>query len=264
MNTTSNAPTTVTATPVVRRADAPGAELAGPPAVRRPDPPSVELTRHLLQYFLSGQVAPGQKIASERQLAAALGVGRSGVREAIKSLSLLGLLEVRQGDGTYITGSASNLLPEVVEWGLLLGEQRILDLVEVREHLEVFIAGLAAERHTPDDVAALQAAVETMSGAGSDVSRYIKGDYGFHRALAQATGNEVLISLSHSFRALLQVWSARCVEEERDTARLAAEHQPIVRAVERANANAARAAMAKHMKTANARLVRALPADARV
>jgi GntR family transcriptional repressor for pyruvate dehydrogenase complex len=241
-----------------------GVTVPALPAVRRPDPPSVELTRHLLQYFLSGEVAPGQKIASERQLAAAMGVGRSGVREAIKSLSLLGLLEVRQGDGTYMTGSASNLLPEVVEWGLLLGERRLMDLVEVREHLEVFIAGLAAERHTTEDVAALWAAVDTMTGAGSDVALYSEGDVGFHRALAHATGNEVLISLSHSFRALLQVWSARCVEEEKDTARLAAEHQPILKAVERGDANAARAAMAKHMKTANARLVRALPADAKV
>lgn len=238
--------------------------VSAPAAIRRPDPPSVELTRHLLQYFLSGEIAPGQKIASERQLAEALGVGRSSVREAIKSLSLLGLLEVRQGDGTYMTGSTSTLLPEVVEWGLLLGAQSILDLVEVRAHLEVFIAGLAAERHTPEDVTALWAAVDTMRGAGSDVARYIEGDYEFHRALAKATGNEVLISLSHSFRALLQVWSARCVEEEKDTARLAAEHQPIVRAVERDRVDAARSAMAKHMKTANARLVRELPAAAKV
>lgn len=221
----------------------------------------MELTRHLLQYFLSGQVAPGQKIASERQLAAALGVGRSGVREAIKSLSLLGLLEVRQGDGTYMTGSTSNLLPEVIEWGLLLGEQRIMDLAEVREHLEVFIAGLAAERRTAEDVAALWEAVETMSGAGPEVDRYTEGDVEFHRLLAHATGNEVLVSLSHSFRALLQVWSAQCVRDAKNTAQLAAEHKPIARAVQRRNANAARSAMAKHMKTANDRLVRALPAD---
>jgi GntR family transcriptional repressor for pyruvate dehydrogenase complex len=222
----------------------------------------VELTRHLLQYFLSGQVAPGQKIASERDLAAALGVGRSGVREAIKSLSLLGLLEVRQGDGTYMTRSSSNLLPEVIEWGLLLGEQRIMDLVEVREHLEIFIAGLAAERRTPEDVAALWAAVETMGSAESDVDRYSEGDVRFHRVLAHATSNEVLISLSHSFRALLQVWSAQCVRDAtKSTAELAAEHAPIVRAVQRKNADAARSAMAKHMKMGTARLVRALPAD---
>jgi len=235
--------------------------VSAPQAVRRPTPPSVELTRHLLQYFLSGQVAPGQKVASERQLAAVLGVGRSSVREAIKSLSLLGLLEVRQGDGTYMTRSSSNLLAEVIEWGLLLGERRIMDLVEVREHLEIFIAGLAAERRSPDDVEALWAAVDTMAGAESHVDRYIEGDVEFHRVLAHATSNEVLISLSHSFRALLQVWSAQCVRDAKNTARLAGEHRPIVRAVQRKNADAARSAMAKHMNTATARLVRALPAD---
>jgi len=232
---------------------------AVPTAIRRQQTPSTELTRHLLQFLLSGDVAPGQKIPSERQLAEALGVGRSGVREAIKSLSLLGLLDVRQGDGTYMVGSTSNLLPEVIEWGLLLGERSLLDLVEVREHLEVFIAGLAAERHTPQHVAELLDAERAMSTAGSEVGRYVAGDVQFHRTLADATGNGVLMSLSHSFRSLMQVWAARCVAETGDTAALAAEHRPILRAVQRADAAAARKAMAKHMKTANTRLMHAMP-----
>jgi GntR family transcriptional repressor for pyruvate dehydrogenase complex len=237
------------------------AALKVPTAVRRPEPPSTEITRHLLQYFLSGELAPGQKIPSERQLAEALGIGRSSVREAIKSLCMLGLLDVRQGDGTYMAGSTSGLLPEVIEWGLLLGKRRVLDLVEVREELEIFIAGLAAERCGPDDIVRLRAAIDSMSQAGADVERYIEGDISFHRCLAEATGNDVLMSLSHSFRSLLRAWAARCVDEEKSTEALAAEHEPIVRAVERGNAERARSAMAKHMKTANARLVRALPAD---
>jgi GntR family transcriptional repressor for pyruvate dehydrogenase complex len=83
---------------------------------------TMEVARRLLDYFLSGEVEPGERIPSERRLAESLGVGRSLVREALKSLHLLGLLEVRQGDGTYLKRTDSELLPQVIEWGLLLGE----------------------------------------------------------------------------------------------------------------------------------------------
>ena len=79
----------------------------------------MEIARRLLDYFLSGEVEPGERIPSERRLAESLGVGRSLVREALKSLHLLGLLEVRQGDGTYLKRTDSELLPQVIEWGLL-------------------------------------------------------------------------------------------------------------------------------------------------
>jgi DNA-binding FadR family transcriptional regulator len=74
---------------------------------------TMEVARRLLDYFLSGEVEPGERIPSERRLAESLGVGRSLVREALKSLHLLGLLEVRQGDGTYLKRTDSELLPQV-------------------------------------------------------------------------------------------------------------------------------------------------------
>lgn len=77
-----------------------------------------EIARKLIDYILSGEVAPGTRMPSERQLASDLGVGRSAVREALKSLGLLGLVEVRQGDGTYLRKPDSDLLPRVIEWGL--------------------------------------------------------------------------------------------------------------------------------------------------
>ena len=115
--------------------------------------------RLLLDYLLAGNVSPGTRLPSERQLAEELGVGRSVVREALKSLGLLGLVEVRQGDGTYLRRVESELLPRVIEWGLLLGERRTADLIEARQHLEVVTAQLAAARRDDDDVAALAAAL---------------------------------------------------------------------------------------------------------
>lgn len=235
--------------------------IPAPTAVPRAQPPSTEITRHLLKYLLSGDLTPGERIPSERQLAEALEIGRSGVREAIKSLCLLGLLEVRQGDGTYLTGSTSDLLPDVIEWGLLLGERRILDLVEVRSELEVFIAELAAERRTPEQAAALSETVEMMYGAGGDGERHIELDVQFHRILAESTANKVLVSLSHSFSSLLRAWSARCVRAESDVSALADEHAAVARAIDSGSGKAGRAAMTIHMAKAAARL-NALPSDA--
>ena len=78
---------------------------------RAPEPISSEVTRRLLDYLISGQVQPGERLPSERQLAETLGVGRSHVRQAIKSLTVLGLVDARQGDGTYLKRTDSPLLP---------------------------------------------------------------------------------------------------------------------------------------------------------
>src|SRR6478672_1154402 len=112
-------------------------ELPASLRVERREAPVAEITRKLLDYLFSGHVAPGTRIPSERQLAEALAVGRSSVREAIKSLSVL---DLRQGDGTYLASSGSNLLPQAIEWSLLLGEPRTLDLVEARTQVEIVVA----------------------------------------------------------------------------------------------------------------------------
>ena len=161
--------------------------------VTRQAGPTVEITRRLLDYLLSGQLTPGQKIPSERQLAEGLAVGRGALREAIKSLSLLGLLEQRIGDGTYLSRSSSDLLPQVIEWGLLLGEKRLDDLLEARYHLEVLLSGWAAQRRTEEQLARLRELVAEMHAAGSaDLDSYVRADIAFHLQVAACSGNTVL------------------------------------------------------------------------
>ena len=95
---------------------------------------------------MSGVLLPGDRLPSERELSRTFGVGRSAVRDALKPLTLLGIIDVRQGDGTYLRATESELLPKAVEWGLLLGQPGALDLVEARRHIEVALATLAAQR----------------------------------------------------------------------------------------------------------------------
>lgn len=225
------------------------------------EPPLTEITRKLLDYLLSGAIEPGAKIPGERQLAEALGVGRSAVREAIKPLILLGLLEARQGDGTYLTRSGSNLLPRVIEWGLLLKAPSIMNLLEARSEIEILTAGLAAKRASADDVAAIGARLEAMRRAGGDVHAYVEADIAFHIAVAQASGNEVFGDLVSSLRSLLRVWATRVLEHAAETHTSLAMHEPILAAIAAGDAEAARNAMAAHMERADRRLRGALEAD---
>jgi GntR family transcriptional regulator, transcriptional repressor for pyruvate dehydrogenase complex len=225
------------------------------------EPPLTEITRKLLDFLLSGEIAPGDRIPGERQLAEALGVGRSAVREAIKSLSLLGLLDVRQGDGTYLNRSGSNLLPKVIEWGLLLGVPSIVDLLEARAEIEVVAAGFAATRADKDAVTALEARLEEMRNAGDHVDAYMEADIAFHLEIAEASGNEVFANLISSLRALLRVWVSRVLHHAGETKTSLAMHEPIVQAIAAGDAEAARTSMRAHMERADRRLREALAAE---
>jgi GntR family transcriptional regulator, transcriptional repressor for pyruvate dehydrogenase complex len=233
-----------------------------PQAMTRREGPGVEVTRRLLEFLLSGDVTPGQRIPSERQLAEALSTGRSTVREAIKSLSLLGLLDQRVGDGTYMSGSTSDLLPQVIEWGLLLGERRLEDLLEARQFLEVQLTGWAAERRSNSQLNALREIVAEMRAAGDDFDRYVAADTRFHLQLAEASDNTVLAQVLTSVQALLHAWASRVIHTAGETATSLAMHEPILRAVEDRDVEAARAAMLAHMVRATRRLRESIPSSA--
>lgn len=235
------------------------APLANIDPIKR-EPIATQVARRLVEFILSGQVEPGTRMPSERQLAEAFGVGRSAMREALKALSLIGLIEVRQGDGTYLRKADSALLPEVIEWGLLLGEKRTMDLVEARQEIEVVIAGLAAKRRTEADLADLRAILGRMAQSAS-ISGFVDVDVQFHLRLAEAAGNSVLRDIHSSVQALLRAWIARVLAAAGTIHPSYEEHVPIVEAIERGDVAGAQAAMAAHMSSAAARLRATLAKD---
>lgn len=217
------------------------------------EPLATHIARRLVEFILSGQVEPGARMPSERALAEAFGVGRSAMREALKALSLIGLIEVRQGDGTYLRKAEAALLPELIEWGLLLGEQRTMDLVEARQEIEIVIAGLAAKRRTETDIRELRAILERMRDAPT-IRAFVDADVQFHLRLAEAAGNSALRDIHSSVQALLRTWIARVVEASGDTVPSYREHVPLLEAVEGGDVVGAQAAMAAHMSSAAERL----------
>jgi GntR family transcriptional repressor for pyruvate dehydrogenase complex len=220
-----------------------------------------EIVRKLLDYLLSHHVPPGGRLPSERQLAEAFGVGRSVIREALKSLSLLGVVHVRQGDGTYLTDLQSSLLPKVIEWGLLLGERRTLDLVEARRHIEVATARLAAERRDERQLSELAALLERMRHAAEDAEEFVDADIAFHIKIAEASRNTALLDILSGIQALLRVWITRVIRAAGRTEPSYREHEPVYDAILRQDPDAAAAAMDRHLLAASERLLSSISVD---
>jgi GntR family transcriptional repressor for pyruvate dehydrogenase complex len=214
---------------------------------------SVVATR-LLDLFTSGSIVPGTRLPPERQLAASLEVGRSAVREALAALEILGVVDVRPGSGTYLRGSASELLPQTLKWGVLIGERKTLELLELRSGLEIFVARLAAERLTEKQLTLLGRHVEQMRDTVDDLRAFVKADLAFHHDLASSVENSVLLDLLQVVRSLLRVWADRAVEDEGNARVALEEHDAIYRALVDRDPDGAASAMASHMATASARL----------
>jgi len=224
----------------------------------RREPVATQIARRLVEVILSGQIEPGSRMPSERQLAEAFGVGRSAMREALKALSLIGLVEVRQGDGTYLRKADTALLPEVIEWGLLLGEPRTMDLVEARQEIEIVLAGLAAQRRTDDQIIRLQTELAAL-GEARTPTEFAEHDIAFHMTVAEAAGNSALRDVHSSIQALLRAWILRALSGSRNMERSHAEHIPIVHAIMASDAEEARRTMREHMEAAAERLAVNMP-----
>jgi GntR family transcriptional repressor for pyruvate dehydrogenase complex len=144
----------------------------------------------------SGALPPGARLPSESQLATQIGISRSGVREAVKVLEAARVLEVRRGDGTFVTSLAPTLLLEGIGFAVeLLQGDTLLEVMEVRRLLEPSATGLAAGRITDAQLEELAAALQAMRDAAADPELLMQADIEFHRAVITSTGNETLTTL---------------------------------------------------------------------
>ena len=217
--------------------------------------PVAEVTRRLLDYFTSRAIEPGTRLPPERQLATSMGVGRSAIREALAALEVLGVVNVRPGSGTYLRGTVSELLPQALSWGVLLGEPQTRELIGVRHGLEVQAARLAAEVINDWDLDSLTADLAEMEANQGNLAAFVAADMHFHQQIAAAADNHLLSELLQSIRSLLRVWVERALNDS-DQAEVAChEHQASLAAVRRREPQAAADAMSAHMDTAGRRLI---------
>lgn len=218
------------------------------------EPLATEVVRQIIDQILSEELDIGDRLPSERTLAEMLGVGRSVVREALKTLAVLGLIEVRQGNGTYLGQPDTGFLVRVIEWGLFLGANEALDLVEARCHLEEIIAELAATRRTDDHIEKLRTLLAQMEASQDDSDCFTRADMAFHATISEACGNGTLQRIMDSITTLLQVWIGRVMRQPGSFAPTLEEHGRLFSAIEAGDEEAARSAAAAHMSRARERL----------
>ena len=148
--------------------------------------------------IISGEFTAGTKLPREQDLAARLGLSRNSLREAVRALSLIGVLDTRVGDGTYVTSlDADVLLTGMGFVGDLLEGQTLLEVHQVRRILEPVATGLAATRLTDEDFVALDSCLMAMDEADSN-QEFVDADSEFHRIIVGAAGNATLASVIQS------------------------------------------------------------------
>src|SRR3954468_21507476 len=143
----------------------------------------------------SGELRPGDRLPPEKELSEALGLSRSSLREAVKALEVIRVLDVRRGDGTYVTSLTPDLLLDAMSFVVDIHQDAsVLELFEVRRILEPAAAALAAPRMTAPDIAHLRALVAEVDGTTS-ADDLVANDVVFHRCIAERSGNAYLTSL---------------------------------------------------------------------
>jgi GntR family transcriptional regulator, transcriptional repressor for pyruvate dehydrogenase complex len=158
------------------------------------------LTERAQQQFedliVSGELRPGDRLPSENEMGKMLGVSRTVVREAVRLLSARGLVEAKTGSGIYVRELTSGMIRDPIDLHLRSRAIKTDDIVEVRAAIEVHLAGLAAERATLKDIAAMEDAVAKLHETGLSPREYAAIDVAFHACLAAAAGNPLFVILS--------------------------------------------------------------------
>jgi GntR family transcriptional regulator, transcriptional repressor for pyruvate dehydrogenase complex len=204
---------------------------------------------------LAGQIAegrwrPGDKLPSESELCATLRIGRSTLREALKSLAFIGLVQMRPGEGTYVLNGTQMLVDRIRARGVLRNEKELEDVSEARLILETELAALAAERLEPADLERLDQLMEDMKGTIESNGRdYAELDVEFHLAIATCSKNQVLHELLMPIRGVLQEFIAKSQELPGLRADAHDHHTKILAALRQRNPERARRAMRAHLHT---------------
>jgi len=209
--------------------------------------------------ILSGNLKPGDPLPPERELAGLLGISRPTLREAIRVLSAMNVLESRHGGGTFVTSLHPRLLAQPINFLLQVDPTGFHHLFEARQALEIGAARLAAQRITDDQVNALQQLADEAEHVISRPSRYLWFDFEIHTMIIDATDNPIYISLYQSIIDL-------SIESRKHTARLLTtrqkaheDHLAIIAALRQHDAEAAVSAMRDHLESVE----RALGGDER-
>jgi GntR family transcriptional regulator, transcriptional repressor for pyruvate dehydrogenase complex len=219
-----------------------------------------EAIERIKEMIVSGELRPGDRLPKEADLAERLGLSRNSLREAVKALSLIRVLDVKQGDGTYVTSLQPEILLDTVAFVIdFHRDDSVLHLLEVRRILEPAATAMAAHAMTDEEIAGLGELIESVDKNASDLTGLIAADLEFHRRIAIGSGNPALASLIESLSAptlRARVW--RGLTQEGAAASTHEQHQAIQAALRAREPEVARAWATVHVAGVEEWLRRAL------
>ncbi len=199
--------------------------------------------------IVDGTLKAGDRLPSERDLTEQLKVSKTVIREAVRSLVAKGLIDVRVGSGMYVRAVGSDMMKEPMSLLLRSNVLKPDDVFEVREALEVTIAGLAAERATEDDLKAMEENIKALKSTRLSAADYAELDVGFHRLVVKAAGNPLFAFLLNSLNDVMIEVRLRAfsIGEGKTVANALQEHLQVFEQIKARDAEGARAAMQKHL-----------------
>ena len=199
-----------------------------------------QLVERLLAHVSDEGLSAGQRLPTERDLAQRLGVSRASVAQAVVALEVQGVLNVRQGDGIYLLHQAD---PAQTVQELIKRRQRLPDILEAREAIEVKITSLAAQRRTDEDLAAIDAALDKMAAEVAGGEHGYDGDKTFHAAVTAAARNPILTGLMDLLAESIEETRRESLSQPGRPRQSLASHRSIAKAIRSGDpANAERAA----------------------
>jgi GntR family transcriptional repressor for pyruvate dehydrogenase complex len=211
------------------------------------------IVEQIIDLISRGVLKPGERLPSEKELCLRFGVGRTTIREGLRSMAVMGILDGRVGEGTFVSADSRKYLEKALQRGLLIDRKSVNDLVETRLMLESQTAYAAAARATDENLQEIEEALEGMRRSLDRPEEYLEHDLRFHLAIARATQNQILYNLLSMTRGYLQTWiseslskpSARKMRARTESS--VREHQKILQALRKRKPEEARQAMTEHI-----------------
>jgi len=230
-------------TPARKRADEQAFELGPIKSTRIYE----EIVRQVKQLIAEGRLKTGDRLPPERELAEKFVVSRTSVREALRALESLGLIEIRPGEGTFVRQVSVDAL--VGPLALMMTSQReaIGELFEARRVLEPAIAALAASRATPDEVQEMERILENQAREVAAGRTGLAEDAAFHTAVGAAAHNHAITRIVHAIMDLLTQSREESLNTPGRPTRSHQDHRRILQSIARRNSSAARQAMLDHL-----------------
>ncbi len=207
-----------------------------------------QVVREVREMCLSGELAEGEKLPTEKQLCETLNVGRSTVREAFRVLQAMGLIEMRPGRGAFLRTRNPDDQNAIARW-FRDHEIQLHDFMEVRMALEPLAVRLAIEKGSPQDLGAIEAIFDNFETAqeSGDVAGMVVADEALHNAIAEASHNQLLIMLSRNIAHAMTEYRTRSFAAEKTGGNALEPHRRVVEAIKRRDIKDGEKQMKNHL-----------------